>query len=272
MLEENDILKNISELKFLLMDSNKNILLPQDVNRINEFNNILKCKIDGNIINDSLNKKWYKYYKKVINENNFIYYLYYLIDITELKEDEKKYEIDDLTKVYTRASSLEKICTELINCSKKNIPFSFIMCDIDYFKNINDKYGHIVGDKVLSSIGKIFLNNLTNAIIGRYGGEEFIIFLKNINSNDCLNLIKKIKSDLSKLEIKHEKSIISNITISFGIFQIDKNAQIISHENVNKILFEFIDNADKALYSSKKMGRNQTHIFYNEQTIIKLDD
>ena len=181
MLDKINILNHIDEILYRLTDENGTILYPTIEFEKERFNNIVSLTINDNVIYDNKNNKWYEFHKKSFNENGKKYIIEYLIDITLLKEKEKRYQTDSLTRVLTRAAILNKIQNELFNCFKDNIPFSIIIGDIDLFKEVNDTYGHIAGDKVLKEIGKIFLQHTTkeNEYVGRYGGEEFLFFIKN---------------------------------------------------------------------------------------------
>ena len=120
------------------------------------------------------------------------------------------------------------------------------MFDIDYFKSINDQYGHPVGDEVLKEFSKIILKIIPkNAVAIRYGGEEFLVITPNMNLNECKNLAEKIRKSVEeKLKIKEMKK---TVTISGGVCEFNKNM------NKNSL----IKKADENLYIAKNNGRNK---------------
>ena len=166
---------------------------------------------------------------------------------------------------------LEKLTQEVNECYKNKIPFSIVIGDIDFFKDVNDNYGHIAGDKVLNKIGNILLQNTidSDALVGRYGGEEFLFFFKNTNLNETINKITKIKKSLDELIVPYEKNEIKNIAMSFGIYYINEfnDSNIID----KKAISDLIKYADIALYESKNNGRNQTHAYTNSGILEKIN-
>lgn len=270
MLSFQDILNHINELLYEIVDAKGKIIYPIEKEKSNRIENIINKKNQDNISYDREDDKWYHYYVNTITKDNKTFWLKYLLDITDIKKDEQKYQMDELTSVFTRTKILSTIETELIECQEYNIPFSLVIADIDYFKKINDTYGHIAGDKVLEKIGSIFIKatNNNNNFVGRYGGEEFIFFFKNTTIKDTLNTINEIKKEIDQIKIHYKNTVITDITISFGIYH--SNGSI--HQNVQNddaTLSEYIYKADEALYASKNNGRNQTHI-YNEDNTIEL--
>lgn len=273
MLECCDILKCIDELLYEIIDPDNNILYPQNERDIKLFEEIVSSYEPNNLIYYSENDKWYKYYVKTIKKLDKEYKLKYLLDITEIKKVEEKYQTDSLTSVLTRPTVLEKLSQELTECAEKKIPFSLVIGDIDYFKDVNDSYGHIAGDKVLKNLGNILLEHTSDKteLVGRYGGEEFLLFFKNVDKEETINKIIEIKNSLDKLIVPYDGKDISNITMSFGVYHInDLEKEIISKEP-KKMISELINGADIALYKSKESGRNQTHIYIAENFIEKID-
>ncbi len=156
---------------------------------------------------------------------------------------------DQLTKLYNRHYFNKIFMSLLENYSE----FGLIILDIDHFKNVNDKYGHNVGDDVLVRFAEILQYSLREKdIVGRWGGEEFIIIIFSKDENILSNIANKIRKTIED-EIFDE---VGKITASFGI-SINDN-----HSDINKI----IDKADKALYEAKVSGRNKV-ILYNEDKI-----
>ena len=127
------------------------------------------------------------------------------------------------------------------------------MADIDFFKKINDTYGHLAGDEILKQISECLIKNTKgDDIVGRFGGEEFIILLKNTNLDNSKALLEKIRKDIDDLIVKYNNFIIDNLNISIGaVFNQDNNTD----------LNNLIEKADKALYNVKENGRNQTKFF-----------
>ena len=125
---------------------------------------------------------------------------------------------------------------------------SIIMGDIDYFKNINDSYGHLKGDEVLIAISQILNEYVRETdIVCRWGGEEFVILLKNCSDEEAYNKALLLKEKISEL-----KRIFGfEITKSFGI----------SNFLFEKPMKDAIKEADKALYKSKKNGRNKVTMY-----------
>jgi len=154
---------------------------------------------------------------------------------------------DKLTGVYVRKHFEKVFQDEIEYAEESNDIFSVIMCDIDYFKGVNDTYGHQKGDKVLSSIGKIILENIRESDYpARYGGEEFIILLPGASKADAYSVAEKIRVSIQEARLLGDDI---DLTISCGIASYPDDGK-------NKDLV--IEKADQALYTAKESGRNQT--------------
>jgi len=156
---------------------------------------------------------------------------------------EKLSETDALTRVNNRMKLDALLDNQLSLFERYHEPFSLIMIDIDYFKKFNDKFGHLIGDKVLKHVAQLLKNNCRKAdMVGRWGGEEFIIICPNTKLNEGAILAESVRKIV-------EKSTLTNIdpvTISLGV------AEMTAHDNFNTI----ISRADDALYRVKQNGRN----------------
>ena len=117
---------------------------------------------------------------------------------------------------------------------------SLILCDVDFFKNYNDKYGHPAGDDCLRP----------GDLVARYGGEEFVVILPNTNFEGAMQIAQEIRQGVDTLHLPHALSTVSNhVTLSLG------GASIIPNPNYSPT--DLINSADQALYSAKKQGRNR---------------
>lgn len=158
--------------------------------------------------------------------------------------------IDKLTKVYTRQYFEREFSRIYAKYSDANATFSVIMADIDKFKNINDIFGHQKGDKILSAVSQIIKNNVRQSdVVGRYGGEEFIIILPDCNGEEAFYVAENIRRDI-EANLKIDGSY--KVTISQGISNFPLHTQMRE---------EMIPKADQALYYAKDNGRNQTAIW-----------
>lgn len=176
-------------------------------------------------------------------------------EVSTLKKELNKVTIlartDELTGLSNRRGFNEFLAEVLASPDISSMPsVSLIAFDIDFFKNINDEFGHTIGDSVLKFLAKIFRDETKGRdLIARIGGEEFILVLKKTNVYSARLLAESIRKKVedSKLHIKRTSQIIK-LTISAGvaIYRIGESAD------------DFIDRADKALYLSKKTGRNKT--------------
>jgi diguanylate cyclase (GGDEF)-like protein len=126
------------------------------------------------------------------------------------------------------------------------------MMDLDRFKNINDNYGHQLGDTILQTVAKIFSHSLRRSgdFTARWGGEEFVVLLPNTPLDGALEVAENIRLDVEKMGIPFAEQILK-ITISIGV-----NSQIPVQ---NSVADDFISLADKALYSAKQEGRNKVY-------------
>ncbi|WP_111892316.1 diguanylate cyclase [Acinetobacter sp. MB5] len=174
-------------------------------------------------------------------------------DITPQKERESQLEAlaltDALTGISNRRAFLNRLKVELDDIQKEHISCSaLIMLDIDHFKKVNDTYGHAVGDLVLKHLVKILSEQMDkNDLLGRLGGEEFVILLSNINTVKAFE-----RAELFRESIISNPAIVSNIgmisfAVSLGIYMLKKPENSIENS---------LDRADSALYFSKRNGRN----------------
>ncbi len=159
-------------------------------------------------------------------------------------------EIDVLTGIYNRRRILEEI-NELISRAKRyDFDFCVAMIDLDHFKKVNDKYGHNVGDDILRQFSSVVKNNLRESdVLGRWGGEEFIILIPNTDKDGAYKLIDRIRERIAHYTF----DTVGKITFSAGISDFQSEY---TDDNI-------IGNADFALYLSKQMGRNKVSIFAN---------
>ena len=216
--------------------------------------------------------------------------------------DDSKKEIlthanqDALTHLYNRRCGLTHMQRALLAVTEKQ-NISVILLDLDWFKNINDNFGHEVGDQVLREMAQTLLRSLQkDAIVSRYGGEEFLIVLPNTSHHDALLVAEKLRLDIIKHVIKVDENIRFEITASLGLYTLDYDElrdiikefqpdtdmmdkllprshsakdQRKKHQNMkqlnaqqdrlfNDICQYLIGIADEALYKAKHQGRNQT--------------
>lgn len=166
----------------------------------------------------------------------------------KLDEINKLIVIDELTKCYNRRYINEKLPIDIELAKTNNLPLAIAMIDIDYFKLINDKYGHLLGDLVLKDIINIVKDNIRGKSdwIARYGGEEFLILFNDTSKEEAYNLLKRIKSIVENSILKYD-DIEINITISIGM------ASLTSEINDMDKLIRI---ADENLYKAKRSGRN----------------
>lgn len=172
-------------------------------------------------------------------------------DMTAAKQREQKLEDqaqkDSLTHLYNHSVG-KKLINEYLNRKNPYDSCGLIVVDIDYFKNVNDTYGHLTGDIVLQNIAKLFVSLFDNKdIIMRVGGDEFVIFLKDISHPTLVKKVMKLIKSVKKIEFE---GLNLTITCSAGVCFLPEN---ISGYTYNQVF----NNADWALYRAKAYGRNQ---------------
>ena len=157
---------------------------------------------------------------------------------------------DNLTKLYNRVKLDKSLQEEMNRSLRYNTNFSIILLDIDYFKKVNDNFGHQVGDEVLIESAQILSKNIRNVdILGRWGGEEFLVICPETKIEDAI----KVASHINTAIKLHKFTTYPNtITISLGVATFSKHIK-----NVDDIIL----NADKALYQAKEEGRDKVIAF-----------
>lgn len=152
--------------------------------------------------------------------------------------------IDGLTGLYNNRYIYERLEEETRRCSKNKCTFVVMILDIDHFKRINDTYGHLTGDKILKDLAEILKGNIREIdLVGRYGGEEFLIMLTDAYLSDGFEAAEKIRRAVENMEFV--KNI--RLTISIGV-----------EEYTGEKVSELLEKADSKLYKAKNSGRNKT--------------
>ncbi|WP_225986125.1 diguanylate cyclase [Psychrobacillus glaciei] len=156
--------------------------------------------------------------------------------------------IDELTQVYNRKFLMDNLQRFFLDFKRTNEPFSISIIDIDFFKKINDTYGHLMGDQVLRDFAQYIKRNIRSMdTIYRYGGEEFVIVFPKTTSGDVNRLLTKLIKGFSQIEYTHKESSFS-VTFSAGIYTV-------KDEFVT--LTEAFKEADSSLYHAKHLGRSR---------------
>jgi len=168
--------------------------------------------------------------------------------------------IDGLTNIANRRHFDETLPSEISKQSRQQSSLTLFICDIDYFKNYNDTYGHLAGDSCLKQVAQSINSNFKRAgdLVARYGGEEFAVILPNVDKETALILAERMRVNVQGLKLAHESSVITSVvTISVGVITLmpDKSTTMAM----------FIERADKALYMAKEKGRNNVQYFELEK-------
>ena len=174
----------------------------------------------------------------------------YLIDLTDISKTieiqeyyEEKAYVDNLTKIFNR----QKITLELNKLTKNKTNYSILFLDIDYFKKINDNYGHDVGDDVLKKVANVLNYSIRKGdLLGRWGGEEFLAILPNASPEKTIEISERLRGLIEKTRFEN----IKQVTISIGASNLN---------TFDTRREEVIKRADEALYKSKQNGRNQVN-------------
>jgi diguanylate cyclase (GGDEF)-like protein len=159
---------------------------------------------------------------------------------------------DALTGLYNRWFVIEKIDSELNRALRHGSPMSLLMLDIDYFKRINDTWGHAAGDQVLQAVGKLLRDSCrVYDVPGRYGGEEFCILLPETKPGNTSIVAERIRHRLASTSLPcGDESIVVTASIGIAGMELPESGEILSPAAL-------IDRADRALYTAKSRGRNR---------------
>ncbi len=154
---------------------------------------------------------------------------------------------DFLTGINNRRTLFEKLDYEMMRSKRTHEPLSVLLLDLDFFKKINDQYGHLIGDHVLAKTASLIKDNVrVTDIVGRYGGEEFMVILPDCSEHNALAVAEKIRSAIQAEEFENQ----IKVTISGGLKQYDGESIDI-----------FIELVDRCTYDAKNLGRNRVVSF-----------
>ena len=161
---------------------------------------------------------------------------------------------DSLTGLLKHASIKDRLAQEVDRAQRQNRPLSVAMIDIDFFKKVNDSYGHPVGDQVIKTLGHLLRQRLRRQdSVGRYGGEEFAAVMPDCTTEDAVRLLDDIRQRFSEVRFIHQGQSFG-VTLSAGVASINPGTDAAN----------LLAQADAALYGAKHGGRNQVQSTKNE--------
>ena len=188
-------------------------------------------------------------------------------DISQQKKLESQLrelaQTDPLTGIMNRRHFFELANDEIARAFRYKHEVSVLMIDCDRFKSINDKLGHHVGDQALIELSGICLKKIRETdILGRYGGEEFIILSPETDIKDAILLAERLRKAIEEMKL-YADDLVVPITVSIGVASI--SGESLASE---KALYTVIEKADHALYKAKTSGRNRTHFFETSNEFV----
>lgn len=156
---------------------------------------------------------------------------------------------DSLTGLLNRGAFDHHLALEFDRSRRYRRPLALVMIDIDYFKAVNDRYGHVTGDRVLSAVGQQFKSTLrTCDIAGRYGGEELAVVLPETGLEGAFLAAERARVAIEDLVV-HDPGVVLRVTVSAGVATLTDG-----HADLSAM----VGSADRALYQAKRLGRNRT--------------
>ena len=237
-------IENLVEIANLIKDGNEQIEfnVSTKISEISLLSNSLKT-----MLNSLISKK-----HQLENMNTILEHKVQerTEELERINQDLKLFaRIDALTGINNRLAANERLKEEFLKMKRNKVSYSLALIDIDYFKKVNDNYGHEVGDIVLKYIAQILKDNTrATDFVARFGGEEFIFIFTEITQNSAFKIAEKIRNVVENSTIPH----VNKITLSIGISSASFNDE---NEDVA------VKKADLALYKAKNEGRNKVILF-----------
>jgi diguanylate cyclase (GGDEF)-like protein len=186
-------------------------------------------------------------------------------DITELHTLQQKLEhqayYDDLTQIYNRRAFFQKSEQSLMKAKGELSSFVIILFDIDFFKKVNDTYGHQTGDQMLVHVAQICKAEMGEHILfARYGGEEFVLALPGYTLAEGENFANYLRFCIEQKPLVENEKLVT-ITSSFGVS--------VTTGAVEETIHQLLHKADEALYAAKRAGRNQVRVFIEKYEYVE---
>lgn len=282
MIDIKKILESMDDLYYVITDKDNNVLACKNPASLNIYRNIITNALSVNSISDNNveyylrdTNEWYEYFEKEFPGET----LKIFRDITKYKIRERNLQIDQTTGLPNRKLT-DNLLNECIEEAKNNDEeFAIIFCDIDFFKNVNDIYGHDRGDAVLNALGTLFKNKTRQNnnpnyeprpldITGRHGGEEFLLVLRNISRENAEKKAETIRINVQENKIKYEQDIIA-ITMTMGMYHVSYE-ELRNVTDIDEFRSIILRKADLALYEGKRTGRNKVVLYKNEVAKSKI--
>ncbi|MNJ36403.1 putative diguanylate cyclase YedQ [compost metagenome] len=186
-------------------------------------------------------------------------------DITELHILQQKLEhqayYDELTQIYNRRAFFQQIEQNLMKVKDNLLSFTIILFDIDFFKKVNDTYGHQTGDQVLVHVAQICKAELgEHMLFARYGGEEFVLALTGYTLVEGENFANHLRFCIEQSPLVENERFVS-VTSSFGVS--------VTTGAMEETVYQLLQKADEALYAAKRAGRNQVQVFTEKYNFVE---
>jgi two-component system, cell cycle response regulator len=214
---------------------------------------MVTAKAEGTDVKRALESGAFDYIKKPIDEVETLARIQAALRFKDTQDQLKERAMkDSMTGLYNHVLLMDLFQKEYTKAERNNSPISYAMIDVDFFKTVNDTYGHKAGDHILRGIAAIL--NLTvrqSDIVGRYGGEEFGLVLPSTSGEQALQLCERLRKSIAEHQFHLDKLAVTMITVSIGI--------CIRSSKFNDYK-EMVQMADKMLYEAKAKGRNRVEM------------
>lgn len=180
-----------------------------------------------------------------------------------LRDSERKYKelsiTDELTQLHNSRHFQDSLTTEIERADRYKHPLSILMLDIDNFKQYNDRFGHLAGNKVLVSLGQVILDNIRRTDPAfRYGGEEFTVILPETKGDGAQMVAERIREKFASETISPESNEIKRNTVSIGVTQYRPDEDMAA----------LINRVDLAMYAAKRQGKNRVIFSPHDQNEV----
>jgi len=214
---------------------------------------MVTAKAEGADVKKALENGAFDYIKKPIDEVETLARIQAALHFKEEQDQLKERAMkDSMTGLYNHALLVDLSKKEYVKAERSGVPLSFAMLDIDFFKAVNDIYGHKAGDSVLQEIAGILAQTMRQSdIVGRYGGEEFGLILPNTTGEQAYQLCERLRSAIAEYPFYVDTQKTINLTVSIGVCA--RSAEQTDYK-------QMLGKADQMLYEGKHKGRNRVEI------------